>query len=78
MRLGKMIAVAAAAMMGSISPQAASYGLPRFMGQLPPLPGEPEMTTVRSTRATRVQRHTGAGAAGMHRAWKRRRASGRA
>jgi hypothetical protein len=26
----------------------------------------------------RTQRHTGAGGAGMHRAWKKRRASGRA
>lgn len=26
---------------------------------------------------TRTQRHTGAGGAGMHRAWKKRRASGR-
>lgn len=31
----------------------------------------------RSSRPSRIQRHTGAGGAGMHRAWKRRRASGR-
>lgn len=29
-------------------------------------------------RPSRIQRHTGAGGGNMHRAWKRRRASGRA
>lgn len=44
---------------------------------LPPLPSEPEGPTS-SRRPSRIQRHTGAGGRGMHRAWKHQRASGRA
>lgn len=43
---------------------------------LPPLPSEPEGPTS-SRRPSRIQRHTGAGGRGMHRAWKHQRASGR-
>lgn len=54
--------------------QAMTLSLPALLAD----PGEPLNARTASRRPSRIQRHTGAGGRGMHRAWKHQRASGRA
>lgn len=78
MRYSALIGSLLAAAFSGVGLGAASYGMSESTLRLRAF-GSDVLYNGRIERhgGTRTQRHTGAGGAGMHRAWKKRRASGR-